>query len=42
LQHSQAIHPEIIASSVNTDYLKHVGLDRQFETWRAELLGKSV
>ena len=42
LQHSQAIHPEIIASSVDTDYLKHVGLDRQFETWRAELLGKSV
>jgi putative nucleotidyltransferase with HDIG domain len=42
LQHSQAIHPEITASPVDADYLKQVGLDRQFETWRAELLGKSL
>jgi putative nucleotidyltransferase with HDIG domain len=42
LQHSQAIHPEITASPVDAGYLKQVGLERQFEIWRAELLGKSL
>ena len=41
LQHSQAIHPEIVASQVDTDYLKHVQLDEQFQIWRAELLGRN-
>jgi putative nucleotidyltransferase with HDIG domain len=37
LQHSQASHPNLVASPVDTNYLQHVGLDHQFETWRAEL-----
>ena len=42
LQHSQAIHPEIVASQVDTDYLKHVQLESQYELWRAELLGRNA
>jgi HD-like signal output (HDOD) protein len=42
LQHSQAIHPEMIPSPVDTDYLKQVGLDQQFKIWRAELLGRAA
>ena len=41
LQHSQAIHPEIVASPVDAAYLKHVKLEKQFETWRTELLGRN-
>src|ERR1035437_2190263 len=41
LQHSQAIHPDIVASPVDTDYLKHINLDQPFEIWRAELLGRN-
>jgi putative nucleotidyltransferase with HDIG domain len=40
LQHTQASHPEIVASPVDTDYLKILGLDQQFEVWRAELSGQ--
>ena len=42
LQHSQAIHPEIVASQVDTDYLKHVQLEPQYDLWRAELLGRNT
>ena len=37
LQHAQANHPAIVASPVDTDYLKFVGLDEQFAIWRAEV-----
>ena len=39
LQHSQATHPNLVASRVDTNYLKQVGLDHQYETLRAELTG---
>ena len=39
LQHSTADHPDPATAGVDTDYLKCVGLERQFETWRAELSG---
>jgi len=39
LQHSQAIHPDLVASPVDINYLKQVGLDHQFEPWRTELAG---
>lgn len=42
LQHSQAIHPELVGSPVDPAYLKQVGLEQQFDVWRNELLGKSV
>lgn len=41
LQHSRPIHPAIASSPVDADYLKFVGLDQQFETWRTEVGGKS-
>ena len=37
LHHSQAAHPEIVPSPVDTDYLKFTGLENQFATWRKEL-----
>ena len=40
LQHARGIHSEIVASPVDTDYLRHVGLEEQFEAWRAELTAK--
>jgi putative nucleotidyltransferase with HDIG domain len=39
LQHSQATHPNLVASPVDLNYLKQVGLDHQFEPWRTELAG---
>lgn len=42
LQHSQAVHPDMVASPVDTEYLKQVGLDGQFEIWRAELPGQNT
>ncbi|HEX7617741.1 MAG TPA: hypothetical protein VF480_03370 [Verrucomicrobiae bacterium] len=39
LQHSQAIHPDLVASPVDINYLKQVGLDHQFEPWRTKLAG---
>jgi HD-like signal output (HDOD) protein len=42
LQHSQAVHPGIVASPVDAEYLKQVQLDRQFEIWRAELPGQNA
>lgn len=41
LQHAQPGHPEIVASPVDADYLKHVGLETQYEIWRTELTGKN-
>jgi putative nucleotidyltransferase with HDIG domain len=37
LQHGQSPHAELIVSPVDAEYLKLVGLDEQFEIWRAEL-----
>lgn len=37
LQHAQSAHPEMAASPVDADYLKQIGLEQQFEIWRAEL-----
>jgi len=42
LQHSQAIHPELISNPVDADFLQHIKLDQQFEVWCNELLGRSV
>ena len=42
LQHSQSIHPEMIPSPVDKDYLNHVQLERQFEMWRGELAKNKV
>jgi HD-like signal output (HDOD) protein len=36
LEHAQTDHSEIAAHPVDADYLKFVGLGRQFEIWRAE------
>jgi len=40
LQHMQTARPELAASPVDPEYLKHVGLTREFEAWSAELSGK--
>lgn len=37
LQHLETPHPETVPSPINAEYLKLVGMDQQFETWRAEL-----
>jgi HD-like signal output (HDOD) protein len=37
LQHSQGLHSELVASPVDTEYLKFIGLDSHYETWRAGL-----
>ena len=42
LQHSQTIQHDMVTSPVDTGYLKQVGLDTQFEIWRAVLSGKSL
>ena len=39
LQYSAAAPPGIVTSPVDTDYLKHVKLDREFEIWHQELWG---
>ena len=41
LEHAQTVHPEIVPSPVDADYLKFVGLEQQFESWRAEIAGKN-
>jgi putative nucleotidyltransferase with HDIG domain len=37
LQHSQGLHTELVANPVDTEYLKHIGLDTHYESWRQEL-----
>jgi HD-like signal output (HDOD) protein len=36
LQQIDPAHPEVAAALVDLEYLKLIGLDRQFETWRTE------
>jgi putative nucleotidyltransferase with HDIG domain len=40
LQHIQTVHPEVVASPVDADYLKCAGLSEHFEEWCGELAGK--
>ena len=42
LQHSQELHPELVPSPVDTEYLKQTGLDTHYEQWRAGLKNKSA
>lgn len=37
LQHSQALHPELVSSPVDENYLKLTGLDTHYESWRVKL-----
>jgi len=37
LQHSLALHPELVPNAVDTEYLKHTGLAPHFDQWRAGL-----
>jgi HD-like signal output (HDOD) protein len=37
LQHSQALHPELVPNAVDAEYLKQTGLAPHFEQWRAGL-----
>jgi HD-like signal output (HDOD) protein len=41
LQNSQATQPDFAVCPVDADYLKHVGMDQQFETWRTEFAGRT-
>lgn len=34
LQHADTAHTEMVTSPVDTDYLHHLGLEKQFELWR--------
>jgi putative nucleotidyltransferase with HDIG domain len=36
LQHAGNNHNEMITSPVDADYLRHLGLEKQFELWRSE------
>jgi putative nucleotidyltransferase with HDIG domain len=37
LQHAESHHADMANSPVDMDYLQHLGLEKQFELWRAEL-----
>ena len=37
LQHAETHRDEMVTSPVDTDYLHHLGLEKQFELWRTEL-----
>jgi HD-like signal output (HDOD) protein len=37
LQHSQGLHSELVPNVVDHEYLKHLGLETHFETWRVGL-----
>jgi HD-like signal output (HDOD) protein len=39
LQQIDPANPEVAAALVDMDYLRRIGLDRQYETWRAEYSG---
>ncbi len=40
-QHAQTAHSEFVASPLDTDYLKFVNLEQQFEIWRREMVGQA-
>jgi HD-like signal output (HDOD) protein/ActR/RegA family two-component response regulator len=42
LEHAAAVQPDGMPSPLDAEYLTFVGLDRQFQTWRAQLLAKGA
>jgi putative nucleotidyltransferase with HDIG domain len=41
LQHVQTVHPDMVPSPVDMEYLNFLGFTEQFEAWRAEIAAKN-